>query len=268
MHVKKKVRFHYHRFISDLHSYINSNHVTVREYVHVCFRDIKLICIDELHINDVVDAMCLKDFIISANNMNIVIFFTSNYLPDKLYTREINSECFFPAVEYINKYFDIVELTEKRDYRIPKFGNSSSFYCSINRVNPITLLRNSGFELKSVTDDEIESLGIKINFKVLNRNIAILDFDYLCASNFGRDLYFALTEKYKIIFLSDLYQIKDRNILRRLIIFIDQCYENQVKIIITSTIEIDKISKLKERDIKRSLSRIRELTNITILDLE
>ena len=203
-----------------------------------------------------------KEFITCAFKKSIKFFFTSNYAPEKLYYDNINSIIFEPTINYINKYANVINLDNISDFRIQNNNYNTFFHNIHNSKNMILcLMKKMNLQINNITKESLIIMGIIIDFEVIDEAIVKIDFDYLCNNNFGRDIYYALTKKFNIIYVDNFYKIQDRNILRRFIIFIDQCYENDITLIIYSNIDINDITDLQEKDFARCYSRIIEMIN-------
>jgi cell division protein ZapE len=77
----------------------------------------QVICIDELEIKDITDAMLIMHLFKELFAKGIFIFITTNTIPKDLYKDGIQRESFLPFIQDIYQEFLLLSITNAKDYR-------------------------------------------------------------------------------------------------------------------------------------------------------
>src|SRR5260221_10632593 len=80
-------------------------------------RRYRLICFDEMHVNDIADAMIVGRLLGRIMDLGVVCCMTSNYHPDELYKDGLKRENFLPTIELLKKRLDVLHVDGGVDYR-------------------------------------------------------------------------------------------------------------------------------------------------------
>lgn len=81
-------------------------------------RDVRVLCLDELFVNDIGDAVILGGLLQAMFEADVVLVCTSNQPPDQLYSHGHNRERFLPAVAAINRCMNVVTVDGGEDHRL------------------------------------------------------------------------------------------------------------------------------------------------------
>ena len=222
-------RYHYVEFIHEIHDLLNSfsgksnpMNLVLKKYQ----KTKKFLFVDEFQVEDVTDAMILRDFIIKASEAGIQFIFTSNSHPKNLYLGGLQRNKFKDAINKILESFNIIELKGSKDYRNQITSNSE---CKKRDI--LTFIRK---ELGADTIGEKFLFVGSRKFPVILSNkqylwLSFNDFFNLPVSSHDFKI---VVKKYNLIIIDSFDKCDDtkKDIIRRFITFIDLAYKEKVKI--------------------------------------
>ena len=272
---QEKKYFHFNDFMQNIHKElhnIRSNSTKKEDILSVVIDnilgDISALCLDEFQVHDVVDAMILSDVFRYIFQKNIITIFTSNAYPLDLYKNGLQREYFLKFLKNILfKECKILNLDGKKDYRSLNTKLDSYFLYPINKPNrelfdAILEKYLSGSNMK-IWEKDIS--GRKLIIKNSSENIILIDFMETFSDNLGVVDFMEICKNFNIIFIKNMPELNNNfnNEAKRFILFIDEAYENNVKLIILSQNSIDKIyhNGLLFDLFQRAASRLNQLTN-------
>src|SRR3546814_10777589 len=82
----------------------------------------KLLCFDEMVVNNTADAMILSRLFTGLIDRGVVVVTTSNRPPRDLYKDGLNREHFLPFIALIEERLDVLSLNGPIDYRMDRLG--------------------------------------------------------------------------------------------------------------------------------------------------
>ena len=196
---------------------------------------VNLLFFDEFQVTDIADAMIMSRLFTTLFQKGMVVFCTSNRIPNDLYKNGLQRDLFEPFIDILYKYCNVINLDSPIDYR--QLSNISAS----NRV-----YFNSDFE-NHLLDDLVSKLLNKNAFKpisiqVLGREIKLartcnrlLDttYSFVCEENRSSVDYLEFCKLFDVIIMRDIPFIDMRHLdtLRRFIVFIDAVYDNKVRLV-------------------------------------
>jgi cell division protein ZapE len=114
-------RQHFHHFMRWVHQRLfqltgvaQPLQVLARELA----QDVRVLCFDELFVNDIGDAVILGGLVRAMFDEGVVLVCTSNQLPEQLYATGHNRERFVPAITAINHFMEVVSVDGGEDHRL------------------------------------------------------------------------------------------------------------------------------------------------------
>ena len=268
--IKKGKKIHFNHLMINIHAFINNNSKegALENFVKDLSKKYKLLFIDELHIFNIVDALLIKKIFILLKKYKIFILVSSNFLPSDLYKNGLQRKDFIPFIDYLDTYFQVVNLEDMRDYRREMLNQSKTYFTPIDEKTSKEF--NKLFE-RFVDKGEIHIRKIKtksrdIRFEKCSANIAFCSFNELCSTNLGHEDYLNIARAFNLIFISNI-PLFDNSIsdqCRRFIGLIDMLYDQQCSVVILAEKSINKLCRVKslEKEFKRTASRLYEMTII------
>ena len=123
-----KRRMHFHAFMLDVHARIHAwrqleakkrdGDDPIRPVAKALSGEETLLCLDELQVTDVADAMILRRLFSKLFQNDVVVVTTSNIVPYQLYAGGLNRDQFLPFIDLIKTNFEICHLDSPTDYRL------------------------------------------------------------------------------------------------------------------------------------------------------
>ncbi|KAH8173227.1 AFG1-like ATPase domain-containing protein [Sarocladium implicatum] len=245
--VKTKTRIHFHNFMQDVHKRLHKmkmEHGTDADAIPFVAADIaekgNVLCFDEFQCTDVADAMILRRLLESLMSHGVVLVTTSNRHPDDLYKNGIQRESFIPAIKLLKNRLHVINLDSPTDYRKIPRPPSGVYHTPLDG------------HAKSHADKWFRFLGDSENFephpetqKVWGREIrvprvsgrcACFTFDELIRQPKSAADYLELVRAYDAFIVTDVpgMTIRERDLARRFITFIDAVYEGNAKLVLTT----------------------------------
>ena len=139
--VANKRRAHFHAFMLDVHARIHAwrqldprNRVDdepIKPVARALAEQATLLCLDELQVNDVADAMILRRLFAKLFQNGVVVVTTSNTAPEDLYAGGLNRELFVPFIELVNEGLEVMCFDGARDYRLDRLRGTAVFFAPL-----------------------------------------------------------------------------------------------------------------------------------------
>ncbi|KAK4529731.1 hypothetical protein CCYA_CCYA02G0588 [Cyanidiococcus yangmingshanensis] len=214
-----------------------------------------LLCLDEMQVTDIADAMVLRRFYEAFRAHGGVLVTTSNRAPTNLYENGLQRDLFLPFIEALQQDCYIHKVDGRVDYRMQTLLEENAGASSLPLyIFPLTAANRQRFErlLQVLAKDHVDtldqgtakaSLYETVVIRVLARNLVVgravprafivrFRFEELCDRPLAAADYIALAERFQTFFLEDIPScIKDRNIARRFITLVDILYDRRARLI-------------------------------------
>jgi protein AFG1 len=269
-------RYHFHEFMIRIHQQIHtykSLHPKQDAIPYISAKiaqESRLLCLDEMQITDIADAMILKRIVTLLIELGVVIVTTSNRPPGGLYEGGINRLVFMPLVHVLMERLMIVEMKERIDYRKEKGMKaleqeeslllldscnnnnnddddevpSLSSYLVTSNLNDLNMMKEvlkKWFSKGGGTERQETlpvAMGRTIHVKRANDSCAWFNFQELCHQPLGAADYIAIAERFDMVIVDDVPQMSGHcyNEARRFVIFVDALYEARTKLIISADV--------------------------------
>ncbi|MBB3103157.1 cell division protein ZapE [Azomonas macrocytogenes] len=114
-------RQHFHHFMQWVHQRLFELTGTADPLAALAkelHQDIRVLCFDELFVNDIGDAIILGRLFEVMFEQGVVVVATSNQPPEQLYSDGFNRERFLPAIAALNRHMQVVKVDGGEDHRL------------------------------------------------------------------------------------------------------------------------------------------------------
>jgi cell division protein ZapE len=244
--VEAKRRIHFHAFMQDVHARIFAIRQTMRDgdavaQVAAAIGDeLVLLCLDEMQINDIADAMIVGRLFEGLLAKGTVIVTTSNVAPSGLYPDGLNRQLFLPFVRIIEERFDVLAADGTRDYRLGRIKGDRTFITPLGPQSD-KMLQDIWERLTDTEHGvpaEVSVNGRSVEIPEAARNCARFTFAQLCQAPLGAADFLAIANTYRTLFLQHVPQLRHdrRNEIRRLVLLVDTLYDAQRRLVATSEV--------------------------------
>jgi cell division protein ZapE len=251
--IKAKRRVHFHEFMDEIHAGIakfraraklkGDDADPVAAVVKPILKSVKLLCLDEFHVNDITNAMLLGRLFEKLFAGGVVLVTTSNVQPDGLYKDGLNRELILPFIALLKKQVQVVTLNGPTDYRRLKFeGQQVYFFGAEARAGLDHLWSRLTGEAEGAPT-EIESLGRKIHVPRAAMGVARFEFADLCEKPLGARDYLRLAHAFDAVVIDNVPQF-DRtrsNAAKRFILLVDTLYDRGVKLAASFAVPLEEL---------------------------
>jgi cell division protein ZapE len=262
-----KRRIHFHGFMQEVHA-ARRNHKSddvISELADGIAAKAKILCLDEMQVTDIADAMILGRLFEALLARRVVIVTTSNQPPDELYKDGLNRQLFLPFIAKIKSNFKVIELTQGQDYRLGRIASDQIY------LTPLGAKADQAMD-KIWHDLADGEPGIQIELAVLGRKLIIpraahacarFSFAELCENPLAAPDYLALAKTYKTVFIDHVPILKpsDRNAAKRFILLIDTLYDAKTKLVLSAAAIPEQLcpNGQHKAEFLRTASRLREM---------
>jgi cell division protein ZapE len=267
LNVKAKLRIHFHAFMQDIHKRRQALREgdVVTQIAKDLSRLAQVLCLDEMQISDIADAMIVGRLFQALIANGTVIITTSNQPPDNLYKDGLNRSLFLPAIKMLETQFDVAALAGPMDYRLGRVKSWESF------VTPLGPKADAHIQRiwERLTDrpkgesSEVPVLGRSLHVPESAHGCARFSFADLCEAPLGSPDYLALAANFQTIFVEDIPALKttQRNEAKRFVLLIDTLYDAKRHLVASSAQPPDQIYPQGDHrfEFSRTISRLQEM---------
>lgn len=274
---ENKIRIHFHRFMREVHLQLNQLGKIENPLDHVAeyfSQKARVICLDEMHINDITDAMLMYGLLKGLFDRGVALVTTSNVPPDGLYKNGLQRARFLPAIELLNRHTDVVNMDSETDYRLRKLEQAEIYHSPLDSAAEQCL--DDNFH-SLIAGDHPHSSAISINGRDIPvrswaDDVVWFEFDALCNTPRSNDDYIEIGRIYHTVLVGNVPIMDDKtnDQARRWVNMIDEFYDRNVKVIISA--EAPPLAlytgKKLSFEFERTVSRLLEMQSKTYLALE
>ena len=265
--LERKLRLHFHRFMHEVHEYLNRVHDAQAPLTLVAKsfkRRADIICLDELFVSDIGDAMILAGLLEACLTDAITLVITSNCRPDDLYKNGLQRQKFIPAIRLLKQHTEVVELAGHRDHRLEFLEHANIYHHPLGEEADQIMLNNF-MRVSPEPGEENQSLSIE------NRRIQTVrcadsavwfTFNDLCAGPRSAADYIEIARCFNSVLISNIPCLTHQDDLaRRFITAIDEFYDRNVKVIISAQLPVQDLYKGDKLafEFQRTVSRLLEM---------
>lgn len=262
-------RVHFHAFMQDVQTRLHEARKTgvqdaLKPVAEDLSRGLRLLCLDEMQITDIADAMIVGRLFKAMFGEGIAIVTTSNRPPDDLYKDGLNRALFVPFIELLKTKMVVHHLTSPKDYRQDRLQGEQTFF------HPADAGARSALDViwQDLSGGITEVLTLTINArKVLiprfSSGVGRASFYELCGQPLGPADYLAISDALRVLILEDIPRLSSENYnqARRFVTLIDALYEARVRLIASAADVPERLYIEGEGsfEFERTASRLREM---------
>ncbi len=233
----------------------------------------RLLCFDELQVNDIADAMILGRLFEALFERGVVLVATANRSPDDLYKDGLNRQLFLPFIAMLKEKLELVRVAGPLDHRLDRLKSAGVYFQPLDagheaRFDALWTDMLDGAEETGVT---LEVLGRQLRLPHATGGLLRASFASLCGAALGPQDYLAIAERFHTVFLEAIPRLgpDHRDQARRFIMLIDALYEARVRLVVSAAGEPDTLYPKGDEafDFQRTASRLAEMRSVAWLEL-
>jgi cell division protein ZapE len=259
-----KRRIHFHAFMQEVHA-LRGQQKSIETIADEISQTVKLLCLDEMQIVDIADAMIVGRLYEAMQQRGVVMVTTANLPPNDLYTDGLNRDLFLPFVARLNSSLDVISLDSRIDYRLGRM-KSRETYLHPNvewQQDAFAAIWNDLTDGAKGEDTTLDVLGRKLVIPAQAHGCAAFAFDDLCRDALGPADYLAIAKAYRTVFVHVVPALKahERNETKRFILMIDTFYDAGTRLVALADVPPEKICPKNQhaKEFARTLSRLHEM---------
>jgi cell division protein ZapE len=268
----RKCRIHFHAFMADVHARMESSGKTsssggsIASAAESFARDVRLLCLDELEVTDIADAMILGRLFDGLFERGVTLVATSNEPPDGLYGNGANRDLFVPFIERLKERVSVVEIAGDHDYRLGEEDETALYMFPVDRENSERFERLWQKALGGAPErpEEVTVHGRGVTYLRTGNGCLRVTFGEVCGRALSADDHLALAHRFGTVFLENVPVIArdQEDEARRLVTLIDALYEAKARLLALTEVEPhDLFEDGKPDDHRRTASRLEEMRN-------
>jgi len=289
-------RQHFHHFMRWVHMrlfQLTGTANPLRALARELSKEVRVLCFDELFVNDIGDAIILGGLLQVMFEEGVVLVSTSNQPPEQLYADGYNRQRFVPAITAINRYMEVVTVDGGEDHRLHP-GQLHQRYWVRQADQPSML----GEVFKHLSDGQpASSEPLPVGHRSLNvvlhsEKVLWCRYADLCEQPLAAMDFIDLCDRFSVILLSEVPALSakqregkiargtedaaqqviagDRELpqlsvhddgVRRFIALVDECYDRRVPLYVEAQVPLDQLytEGYLSFAFRRTLSRLQEM---------
>jgi cell division protein ZapE len=234
-------RQHFHRFMHDVHAglaQLRHEADPLELLAAKIAADIRILCLDELQVTDIADAMILGGLFAGLFARGVTLVATSNTAPRDLYKDGLQRARFLPAIDLIERHMEVVRVGGDNDYRLRELTEAGVYLASgaaDTQARLETLFGRLAWR-GARSGGEILIEGRAIAVVRAGPGVVWFEFAALCSSPRSQDDYIEIAREYQSVIVSGV-PVLDAAMddeARRFIELVDELYDRNVNLIVSA----------------------------------
>ena len=265
----EKDRRHFHRLMEEIHGGIKrfkDHQDPINKVAESMSKKYRVLCIDEFYVEDIADATIMARLIESLLDHDIKLVMTSNCMPDELYKNGLQRDLFIPAINKINENLQVIHIGDGKDFRRSSTNNDIERISIHDDKSMVRLAKYLGFydnELE-MKDSVITIRNREIECIVKTNQLVWFEFDAICGQQRSVKDYIDISDQFETVVITavPIFTSTSENEARRFIALIDELYDQNIKLFMTSLgdyLDLYKGNKLQS-EFTRTTSRLIEMS--------
>lgn len=280
MPFEDKTRLHFHQFMQQIHTDLRALE-GIEEPIDIIADEwalrARLLLLDEIHVNDITDAMLLGTLLTALFKRGVTLITTSNVPPEGLYRDGLQRARFLPAIAQICNNTTVLEMVGVTDYRLRILQTEPIYTVSefVDGRAPEEMQRamQDHFDrLRMDAGEEGESIDINGRTLPVNgrsTDLVWFSFDTLCNTARSSNDYLEIASVYQTVMISDVPVMGENSndAARRFVNLVDTFYDSHVNLVITAEAPADQLYNGKRLafEFERAASRLFEMQTSSYL---
>jgi len=294
-----KTRQHYQHFMGRIHHELHAITGTANPLAHIgrkLAREFRVICLDELYITDLGDAMIVYHLFASLFKQGVALLITSNFAPEHLYQDELQPAVFRPAIRLLKAHTEEVHLASSEDYRRLQPQQHPTWFVGVQQ-DFAALFDTLNQQQQHSSAFSSEALSIHQHLLQPLRQhgqLAWFSFAELCERPRSAQDYIVLGQRFRLLLVSGIPQFggsdtapglaigtedeagggqrhpysSNQNAQRRFISLVDECYDQGIKLYLQSEVPLAELyaGGRLAFEFQRTLSRLTEMQSAAYRD--
>ncbi|MDR0782059.1 MAG: AFG1 family ATPase [Pseudomonadales bacterium] len=294
-----KTRQHYQHFMAAVHRELHA--ITgQREPLRLVGKrlaaEFKVICLDELYLTDLGDAMIVYRLFESLFEEGVVLLITSNFAPERLYKDSLQPAIFAPAIKIIKANTEELHLASVQDYRSMQEGVHRTWFVAGEQdfAALFDTLNHALHGSSAFTSTALDIHGHRFHPLRQQGQLVWFTFNELCEKPRSAKDYIALAQRFKQFLVSGVPQFgqaeqhnpatigtedslvaavrpqysNSENAQRRFISLVDELYDQGIKLHLQSGVPLENLyaGGRLAFEFQRTVSRLTEMQSATYRD--
>jgi len=234
-------RDHFHRFMKEVHARLHELKDLSEPLVRVAEGmrgDAVVLCLDELYVSDIADAMILARLLDAFVQQGVVLVCTSNTPPGGLYRDGLQRARFLPAIALLERHTRVVNVDGGIDYRLralekaPLYVESGAIDSEARMQERFTTIAGT----PGAADTLLAVEGRTIAARHAAADVVWFDFAAICDGPRSQADYVEIARDYHTVLVSGVpcFDAASDNQARRFIALVDELYDRHVKLVIAA----------------------------------
>jgi len=261
-------RDHFHRFMKDVHGRLRQLREVESPLEQVAAeigRDVRVLCLDELFVGDIADAMLLSGLFSGLVERGVTLVFTSNAPPSDLYRGGLQRSRFLPAIALIERCTETVNVDAGLDYRLrqlekaPLYLDAGDPFVDDSLALRFQEIAGAAGEPGGVLEVE----GRPIPVRSRSADVIWFEFDAICAGPRGTADYVEIARDFHTVLVSGVpvFDAGNDDPARRFIALVDEFYDRNVKLVVSARAAPEQLYRGERLafEFERARSRLAEM---------
>jgi cell division protein ZapE len=270
-----RARLHFHHFMRDVHAElarIKKQREPLRSVARELAARAQVLCLDELYVNDIADAMILGRLFEALLAAGVALVMTSNAAPKDLYRDGLQRARFLPTIALLEQRLTVHELVSTHDYRLRQL-QKAPIYLNASDTTEARAQMSRLFERLTGEHGEhgaeLRIAGRPIAAWRRSGGVVWFPFDAICEGARSQNDYLEIAAEFHTVFLSDVPQFSELHddAARRFIALVDGFYDQGVKLVVSAAAAPTELYRGRRLafDFQRTASRLIEMQSESYL---
>jgi cell division protein ZapE len=272
----RKRRVHFHHFMRDVHrelQELKGREDPLDALAARIAKRYRLICFDEMQVNDIADAMIIGRLLQRTMELGVVYCMTSNYPPEELYKNGLKRENFLPAIRLLQERLDVVQVDGGIDYRKRMLEKVRMYHSPLGPESDRLLM--DAFRTIAEVEEEFHELDVEgrvIPYRHRAGGVVWFEFEVICGWGRSQHDYLDLSKRFHTVIVANVPQmgLAAAEAARRFTLLVDVFYDNRVKLVVSAEVPPERLLRLEEHpadprlralvfEFQRTASRLQEM---------